>query len=104
MVVVRDAVTGQLRAPTAAEFQALQAQPVPASKTARKAAVTSPSITTLPNGTRTMSVGEDLMTYSVVRRADDGALTMLCVTGADAAAAAVAHPSTANQELNHAND
>jgi hypothetical protein len=84
LTVVRDAQTGQLRAPTAAESQAARA---PAS-TAR-APVGSPGMITgrlnpgvvkRADGVMQLELTEATMTHSVVTRAADGSLKRHCVT------------------------
>lgn len=89
MVVVRDPQTGQFRPPTAAELQALLAQPGP-----KALAQPKPSPVTIhKNGTLQQHLGESGMVYSVVRRAAGGKLDMQCVEGEAAAAAALARPA-----------
>lgn len=82
VVVVRDRVTGQLRAPTAAELRALRAkdramEPPPA---------LAPSVKR-PDGTRHLHLGERGMVYSVITRQPDGSHAMHCVHGERAAGA-----------------
>ena len=98
MVVVRDAQTGQLRAPTAAEARALA--PAPSASAAMRA--TQPALVTHPDGRRQVTLGERGLVYTVVTRGADGKLQDQCVQGAAAAekavhapAAAPASPSTA---------
>lgn len=88
MVVVRDAQTGELRAPTAAEARALA--PAPAASAAMRA--TSPALVTHPDGRRQVKLGERGLVYTVVTRDADGKLHDQCVQGAAAAEKAV-HPS-----------
>jgi hypothetical protein len=74
MTVVRDAETGKLRAPTAAELRAMQAkQPQPKGVSAR------PQSSVRTDGTRSLNLGERGLVYSVVQRAPDGSLTRRCV-------------------------
>ena len=84
MVVVRDAQTGQLRAPTPAESRAL-APKAPSAMTARS----QPSMVTHPSGARQVRLGERGLVYSVVTRDADGKLAEQCVHGAAAADQAV---------------
>lgn len=93
MVVVRDANTGQLRAPTAAELGVLQAQQK-ALGLVRPSAVES-RVTIRPNGTLHKHLGENAMVFSVVHRDSHGKLGMQCVKGQDAASAALAQPAPA---------
>ncbi len=91
--VVRDAETGQLRAPTAAEAAALRAAAKPAAG-ARVAA--EPVVQRkLPNGAVMAVVPESLMQFSVVQRNADGSLSRSCIQGADEAAQAAARPQFA---------
>ncbi|QBE66171.1 choice-of-anchor J family PEP-CTERM protein [Pseudoduganella lutea] len=95
MVVVRDADTGALRAPTAEEYRALV--PSAASAHARRTergVSSAPRVEVSKNGTRKINVA-DKAVYSVVTRNADGSLTEACVTGADAANALVNNTRTA---------
>lgn len=100
MKVVRDSVTGELRAPTGAEAQAMVAQ----EKVKGKASVGMLTGTEAPqqqltsSGAVRMELSEDSMVYSVVKRADDGSLSMECVTGADAAKKLINSKSTATKQ------
>lgn len=93
MVVVRDPQTGQFRNATPAEVKVLRAQqaqlglvpPPPSVVTVRK------------DGSRHKHLGEASMVYSVVSRDADGKLGMHCVTGAEAADAALARPAPLTQ-------
>ena len=91
MIAVRDAVTGQLRAPTAEEAAALQAKSQ-ASKSTRVRAL---SATATPVG-RTNAYGAtrfrptpENISYSVATRNADGSLSTTCVQGQDKAEAIV---------------
>lgn len=84
MVVVRDAQTGQLRAPTAAESRALAPR-----ATTSLAAPARPNMVTHPGGARQVRLGERGLVYSVVTRDGDGKLSEQCVHGAEAADKAV---------------
>jgi hypothetical protein len=77
--VVRDAETGKLRAPTAAELKALQAQhPQPKAL--------APAVSSLrPDGTRSVNLGERGMVYTVAKRDADGTVTRHCVKDGEAA-------------------
>ena len=99
MVVVRDAQTGQLRAPTAAEMRAL-APPASASMRAQS----QPALVTHPDGTRQVHLGERGLVYSVVTRDADGKLHDQCVQGAAAADKAVHAPVPAKQNEEHRHD
>ena len=80
MVVVRDPLTGQLRAPTADELKELRAK-TPA--TAGLAAPRTPATITRGDGSRGVRLGEKGMVYDVVTRGPDGKLTHECVQGQD---------------------
>jgi hypothetical protein len=100
MVAVRDPQTGQMRAPTAAELQALAPAPV---ATLRAQVPLSSMVVTNPNGSRSLRLGERGQIYSVVKRAPDGKLVEQCVQGEDAASRALtqAAPASNNQEHRH---
>jgi hypothetical protein len=78
MVVVRDPLTGQLRAPTADELKELRAR-TPA--TAGLVAPRTPATITRGDGSRGLRLGEKGMVYDVVTRGPDGKLTHECVQG-----------------------
>jgi len=84
MVVVRDAQTGQLRAPTAAESRALAPK-----TTSAMTAPARPSMVTHASGARQVRLGERGLVYSVVTRDADGKLSDECVRGEEAAEHAV---------------
>ena len=88
-VVVRDAVTGEMRAPTAAELRALRPPPAPGTAATP---VQTPKTVTRPDGTRSVTLGEGGMVYSVVTRDADGKVKERCVHGHDAARDAVTTP------------
>ncbi|HZX27762.1 MAG TPA: choice-of-anchor J domain-containing protein [Telluria sp.] len=75
-VVVRDPLTGQLRAPTAQEFQALRA--LEATLAPRPAAA--PTVRRA-DGTVHKHLGESAMSYAVISRGADGKLAISCVEG-----------------------
>lgn len=84
MVVVRDAQTGQLRAPTPAESRAL------APKTSSAMSAPAPaSMVTHRSGARQVRLGERGLVYSVVTRDAEGKLVDQCVHGEAAADKAV---------------
>lgn len=82
--VVRDAETGQLRAPTASEARALNAARV---KSEGQAAASGTSIRkrTLPNGAISVDLDESTMIFSVARRNADGSISRVEVQGKEAA-------------------
>ena len=86
MQIVKDPVTGQLRAPTAEEFQAMQEQEAKEKASKPAAAAAAPMVERrAANGAVGFQLGDEFMTYSVVKRNADGTMTTHCVTGADAA-------------------
>ena len=96
MVVVRDAQTGQLRAPTAAESRAL----TPKSTTSMTAPAR-PSLVTHPSGARAVRLGERGLVYSVVTRDSEGKLSDQCVHGESAAEKAL-HQHEGHSAQGHA--
>jgi uncharacterized iron-regulated membrane protein len=95
MQVVRDATTGELRAPNAAEHRALQAQAAKMKGNARSMAAPAAASmvvgTKARKGTTAYAVPEESIVYSVVTRNANGTLEQQCVTGEDAAAHATHH-------------
>ena len=89
-VVVRDAETGQLRAPTPLEARALRPR---TSSAAAAAAGPAPRMVVGPGGRRSVRLGERHMVYSVVTRDADGKLTDQCVHGTHAAGQALSKPA-----------
>lgn len=113
MVVTRDAATGQMRAPTAAERQELDnkaksdALRKPQSLMAGKAqslAAPAPAAKAHASGAKGMRLGDEHATFSVVTRQADGSLSSECIHGKDAADTAakqglpVTTTSSQNQE------
>lgn len=90
MVVVRDAQTGKMRAPTPDELKALRAK-TPASA-GLAATPRASALGTRSDGARGARLGEKTRVYEVVTRGADGKLTSQCVEGADAARNAIARP------------
>lgn len=101
MVVVRDPVTGQVRAPTPDELRALRAKaPAPAALGA--GAAQGPAALSARNGARGVRLGEKSMVYEVVARGADGTLSSQCVQGEAAAADALGRPAnTEPKEHSH---
>ena len=93
MVVVRDPQTGELRAPTPAEFRALTG--LATSLQAGQAAPAAPSVRR-PDGTVRRSMGSESMTYSVISRGKDGKLSIECISGEHAA-----HDAAGGKEHSH---
>lgn len=97
MVVVRDAQTGKMRAPTPQELRELRAR-APASAAA--VAGTPPQqqkALTGRHGAHGVRLGEKTLVYDVVTRGEDGKLSSQCVQGEDAAQQAL-HTDHAQQE------
>lgn len=97
MVVVRDAQTGKLRTPTAAEIRAIQQQAPSGARVAPPQA----TMVTGPGGRRSVRLGENHMVYSVVNRDSEGKLGEQCVHGAHAAERAATQPATKHEEHRH---
>ncbi|WP_332877533.1 post-PEP-CTERM-1 domain-containing protein [Massilia sp. S19_KUP03_FR1] len=92
MVVVRDPQTGALRAPTAAESNALLGN------SAQQRKGPSQQVETVgPGGSRKVQLGKSALVYSVVTKNRDGTLSEQCVSGEHAAHAAIAHPTPAKE-------
>lgn len=94
MVVVRDAQTGKMRAPTPDELRALRAKAPPPSA-AMAGTPQTQSLTNRRSGARGVRLGEKNLVYEVATRGADGKLTSECVHGADAAEDALHHPANA---------
>lgn len=93
MRVQKDRVTGQLRAPTGVEVAELEAltPPAPAGQV---------EVRELANGGKLARLDESFMSYSVVRKDENGNLTEQCVTGESAADHAL-HGTTSVEEVRH---
>jgi hypothetical protein len=103
VIAVRDAETGELRAPTAAEAKALQALEQQRQQGQGKSAA--PQISRKADGTRKGHLGNQGAVYSVLTRNPDGSSQVDCITGPDAAKDAVtATRATQKGEHRHAND
>ena len=92
--IVKDPVSGELRAPTQDELKAIAAQQgnAMAATPARRgmfSGTANPQQVRRANGAVSLELDESTMMYSVARRNPDGSITMECVTGADAAADAM---------------
>lgn len=81
MVVTRDPETGELRNATPEEREKLLGR-------RPQVAPAAPRVVILPDGTEMVELGEENMSYAVVRRNPDGTLTRTCVEGPEAASAA----------------
>lgn len=83
LTVVRDPLSGVLRAPTSVELEALQ-QTAPATDTSevRAASIKTHEAT----GARGLGLGESAFSFAVARRAKDGTILQDCVTGPQEAA------------------
>lgn len=94
MVVVRDAQTGKMRAPTPDDMKALRAAAPPNAAMVAGRPV-QPNVTTRRDGARGVRVGESHLVYEVVIRDPDGKLSGQCVQGEGAAQEALTHPADA---------
>jgi hypothetical protein len=101
MVVVRDPQTGQLRAPTPAERQALTRGPAASLRAMGPAVPLSSQVVRNPDGSRKLKLGQRGQVFEVVTRTPDGKLTEQCVQGEDAASRALQQPATPHQEPRH---
>lgn len=92
MVVVRDAQTGKMRAPTPDELKALRARsPGPAAFGAGRPQQPQ-ALAPRRDGARGVRLGQKTMVYEVVTRGADGTLSTECVHGEAAAAGALNAP------------
>jgi hypothetical protein len=100
MRIVRDPVTGQLRAPNADEAKAMDDAEAKAradraaANPAGTADSRAPVEVRTSNGVR-YRVNDSFLSYSVITRKADGSLAMQCVTGKDAAEKLVRDPKAA---------
>lgn len=101
-VVVRDAESGQVRAPTAAEMRALQ--PAASASAKSSASQARPAIVTGPGGRRSVRLDERHMVYSVVTRSAEGRHGAHCVTGKHAADHALSAPAPTTMPEEHHED
>lgn len=99
LTVVRDPLSGVLRAPTEEERQALTQSPNAATAPTSSEPQVLQTKVHEPTGARGVLLGETTMSYVVVRRNADGTLTEMCVTGPEAAARAMKAPLAAKKEL-----
>lgn len=91
MVVVRDAQTGELRAPTPAESQALHGSTAQRKAPARRVESVG------PGGSHKVQLGRSALVYSVAKRGPEGALHEQCVGGEGAAHTALNNPALEHQ-------
>jgi hypothetical protein len=87
MVVVRDPLTGKMRAPTPDELRDLRAKAPPSTSLAPRV----PATVSRRDGSRGVRLGEDSMVYDVVTRGPDGKLTHACVQGEAGVGQALGH-------------
>jgi len=93
-VAVRDAATGQLRAPTASELKALQAAGPAVVRTLKATGTRTKHHASGATGAR---LTDSFMSYSVVVKQPDGRLAEYCFASQEDAEAAVAAPASAPQ-------
>ncbi|MES2102651.1 MAG: hypothetical protein V4634_01425 [Pseudomonadota bacterium] len=101
MRVFKDPVTGQLRAPTAEESAALDAQikadqASQAGRVSAQARMKRAVKEVRADGSTMMQLDESQMSYSVATRNADGSIGMACVTGDETADKLVHSGSSAN--------
>jgi hypothetical protein len=94
--VVRDAQTGELRAPVASEIVVDKAR---AGAVGLVSGRPNPAPVTLPNGTVMQELTTDSLMYSVARRNADGSISQFCVTGQEAASRIVQGKPAATSRL-----
>ena len=82
-VVVRDAETGRLRAPTAAELEALDAKASRMAAARANAGQAPVQQKAHAAGARGARLTDEFMSYAVVTRAADGSLVKQCIEGSD---------------------
>lgn len=92
--VVRDAETGQLRAPTAAEAKALRDQAARTGGGTASSAVVGQRQIRHKDGTVEMQLDGSSMMYTVAQRHADGSITRACVQGEDQAKAIAGAPQS----------
>jgi hypothetical protein len=97
MVVVKDPVTGQKRAPTPQELRELRAK-APAPAAALSSVPRENQVLSRRDGVRGVRLGEKNLVYDVVTRGEDGKLSSQCVHGEDAAQHALQHSANAEHE------
>jgi hypothetical protein len=91
-VAVRDAASGQLRAPTASELKTLQAAAPAGAHTLKAGATRTKRHASGATGAR---LNDSFMSYSVVMKQPDGSLTEYCFGSKEDAEAAVIAPTPA---------
>lgn len=99
MLVVKDPVTGQLRAPTADEAAALTAAPAANSATAGATASEAPKVIPGPGGGVGVKLDDSTRVYSVAKRNADGTVSLSEATGAQAAQRVVTTPTDSRKGI-----
>ena len=97
MVVVRDAKTGKMRAPTPQELRELRAKAPPSAASLGATAQENKALSRR-DGARGVRLGEKTLVYDVVTRGEDGKLSSHCVQGEAAAQDALQHPANAEHK------
>ena len=87
MVVVRDPLTGKMRAPTPDELRDLRAKAPPSASLAPRM----PTTVSRRDGSRGVRLGDNSMVYDVVTRGPDGKLARECVQGEAGVSRALDH-------------
>jgi hypothetical protein len=98
MRVIRDANTGQLRAPTAEEVKAMDEAEARGRASSRAQPAAQPMVRRHANGAVGYHVGDTFMTYSVAKRNADGTTSVVCVPGAEAADKVLSAPQAATDK------
>ena len=108
MTVTKDAATGQLRAPTAAEAQALEQERVRRANRrgdvapgTENAAARAARTRHARNGGVGYRAGDKFLNLAVVTKNGDGSMTMHCVEGEEAAAKILAAPQAATGAIDN---
>lgn len=83
--VSRDSVTGELRAPTAAEVKAMDSSKRASRAVGVLSGKADPQAVRLPDGTVMQELTTDSLMYSVARKNADGTVSQYCVHGEEAA-------------------
>lgn len=106
MRVIKDPVTGQLRAPTHEEVKDMLEQEQRARASLRRAPDAAPKLRRNAHGGISNEVGDKFLSFSVARRNADGSTTVVCVPSEAAADRMVnaTQAATAPSAKEHAHD
>ena len=95
LVVTRDKDTGQLRAATPAEVEALKASGGLRRSSDSLRVQAAPTLRSHSSGAKGVRLNDQFASYSVAVRQADGSLTQRCVPASEVAAALAARPASA---------